>query len=436
MNNSPQSQRADPLPLVTFALITRNRSRNLAETIESLLRQRWPRKEVVVVDNDSVDDTGALFATRFVGPIFRYIRAPRNLGVSGGRNVAIEAASGEFVFTIDDDAVLQDPDCVHRAVQRFQEAPQVGILAFRIVNYFTGKTEQGAFPNKNKRLPHTAEFETTWFIGAGHMVRREVYRAVGSYNEYFPYGHEELDFALRTADAGYRILYFPAVCVHHKKTDTGQRNAFRDTRFQAVQLHNRIKVAIRNLPWLYVLTTDLMRSATEALLAEAGEHVDVLVTGDDLGSQNAPLLSPAMYRKLIKPYHAELFSAIKARSKARIFYHSDGNVYPLLNDLIEVGIDLLNPVQVSARDMGDTARLKREFGGRLAFCGGIDSQWVLPHGTPADVRREVRRRIKDLAPGGGYILASVHCIQPDVPVENLCAMFEEAVVAGRYPLAL
>jgi len=181
--------------------------------------------------------------------------------------------------------------------------------------------------------------------------------------------------------------------------------------------------------------TDLMRSATEALLAEAGEHIDVLVTGDDLGSQTAPLLSPAMYRKLIKPYHAELFSAIKARSKARIFYHSDGNVYPLLNDLIEIGIDLLNPVQVSARDMGDTARLKREFGGRLAFCGGIDSQWVLPHGTPADVRREVRRRIKDLAPGGGYILASVHCIQPDVPVENLCAMFEEAVVAGRYPLA-
>jgi uroporphyrinogen decarboxylase len=182
--------------------------------------------------------------------------------------------------------------------------------------------------------------------------------------------------------------------------------------------------------------TDLMRSATEALLAEAGEYIDVLITGDDLGSQHAPLLSPATYRKLIKPYHAELFRAIKARSKARIFYHSDGNVYPLLNDLIEIGIDLLNPVQVSAKDMGDTARLKREFGDRLAFCGAIDSQWVLPHGTPGEVRCEVRRRIKDLAPGGGYILASVHCIQPDVPSENVCAMFDEAVVAGRYPLAL
>ena len=106
----------------------------------------------------------------------------------------------------------------------------------------------------------------------------------------------------------------------------------------------------------------------------------------------------------------------------------------MLNDLIELGNDLLNPVQVSADDMGDTARLKREFGDRLAFCGAIDSQSVLPLGTVLDVRQEVRRRIKDLAPGGGYVLAAVHCIQPDVPPVNLCAMFDEAVVAGRYPL--
>jgi uroporphyrinogen decarboxylase len=180
--------------------------------------------------------------------------------------------------------------------------------------------------------------------------------------------------------------------------------------------------------------TDLMRSAVERLLEEAGEYIDVLITGDDLGSQNAPLISTAMYRELIKPYHCELMSAIKRRTKARIFYHSDGNIYPLLNDLIETGIDVLNPVHVAARDMGDTARLKREFGNRLSFCGAIDTQQVLPHGTTDDVRREVRRRIKDLAPGGGYILASVHCIQPDVPPENVCALFEEAFAAGSYPI--
>jgi uroporphyrinogen decarboxylase len=99
-------------------------------------------------------------------------------------------------------------------------------------------------------------------------------------------------------------------------------------------------------------------------------------------------------------------------------------------------VDLLNPVQVSAPDMGDTARLKREFGDRIAFCGAIDTGRVLPHGTPGDVRAEVRRRIRDLAPGGGYVLAAVHCIQPDVPPENVRAMLEEAQSAGRYPLNL
>jgi uroporphyrinogen decarboxylase len=182
--------------------------------------------------------------------------------------------------------------------------------------------------------------------------------------------------------------------------------------------------------------TDMMLASTIKLLEKAGEYIDVIITGDDLGSQNAPLISPKMYRRLVKPFHAELIGAIKSRTKAKVFYHSDGNIYPLIGDLIEVGIDLLNPVQVSAKDMGDTARLKREFGDRLSFCGAIDTQWVLPHGTPDDVRREVRRRIKDLGPGGGYILASVHCIQPDVPPENVCAMFETAIAEGQYPLAL
>jgi uroporphyrinogen decarboxylase len=182
--------------------------------------------------------------------------------------------------------------------------------------------------------------------------------------------------------------------------------------------------------------TDLMKASVIALLEEAGDYIDVLVTGDDLGSQNATLISPRMYRRMIKPFHVEIYEEIKKRTKAKIFYHSDGNIYPLLGDLVEIGIDLLNPVQVNAGDMGDTARLKREFGDRLAFCGAIDTGWVLPFGTPEDVRAEVRRRIKDLGPGGGYILASVHCIQPDVPLENIIAMLDEAKIAGRYPLTL
>jgi uroporphyrinogen decarboxylase len=177
-------------------------------------------------------------------------------------------------------------------------------------------------------------------------------------------------------------------------------------------------------------------AALNSLLAEAGGCIDVIVTGDDLGSQTAPLISPALYRRMIKPVHAELLGTIKRQSKAKIFYHSDGDIYPLLGDLVDIGVDLLNPVQVSANRMGDTARLKREFGRQLSFCGAVDTQVVLPYGSPADVRREVRRRIRDLAPGGGYVLAAVHCIQPDVPPENVAAMLEEAALAGRYPLNL
>lgn len=182
--------------------------------------------------------------------------------------------------------------------------------------------------------------------------------------------------------------------------------------------------------------TDLMKASVIQLLDEAGDYIDVLVIGDDLGSQKSTLISPAMYRRLIKPFHVELMAAIKQRTKAKIFYHSDGNIYPLLGDLVELGVDLLNPVQVNAGNMGDTARLKREFGDRLSFCGAIDTGWVLPFGSPQDVRAEVRRRVGDLAPGGGYILSSVHCIQPDVPVANIIAMLDEAKVAGRYPIRL
>jgi uroporphyrinogen decarboxylase len=180
--------------------------------------------------------------------------------------------------------------------------------------------------------------------------------------------------------------------------------------------------------------TDLMLAGVTKYLEEVGPYIDVLITGDDLGTDSSLMMSPQVYRRMIKPYHAELMAAIKQKTKARIFFHSDGNIYPLIGDLIEIGVDLLNPVQVSAGDMGDTARLKREFGKNISFCGAIDTQTVLPHGTPEEVRAEVRSRIKDLAPGGGYIVASVHCIQPDVPPVNVLAMCDEVRVSGKYPL--
>ncbi|HUW14992.1 MAG TPA: uroporphyrinogen decarboxylase family protein [Anaerolineae bacterium] len=182
--------------------------------------------------------------------------------------------------------------------------------------------------------------------------------------------------------------------------------------------------------------TDVMLAGTCRYLDEVGPYIDLITFSDDLGTQRAPLISPKMYREMVKPYQAEIIAAIKERTKAKVFFHSCGNIYPLIGDLIEIGVDVLNPVQVSAGEMGDTARLKREFGDLITFCGAIDTGHVLPYGTSDDVRAEVRRRISDLAPGGGYILAAVHCIQPDVPPENVVAMFDEAMVAGKYPIRL
>jgi uroporphyrinogen decarboxylase len=157
-----------------------------------------------------------------------------------------------------------------------------------------------------------------------------------------------------------------------------------------------------------------------------GDEVDVCLHSDDLGSQNTSMMSPEMYRRLLKPHHAELFAHIKktARTDVKLLLHSCGSVRSLIPDLIETGIDALNPVQVGAANM-DSKELKREFGSELSFWGGgVDTQKILPHGSVSEVKDEVRRRIDDLAPGGGFVFAAVHNIQPDVPPENIRAMWE------------
>jgi uroporphyrinogen decarboxylase len=172
----------------------------------------------------------------------------------------------------------------------------------------------------------------------------------------------------------------------------------------------------------------------EIILKELGDYILVVMEGQDLGEQSGTMISPEMYRKYVKPREKKLFSYIKkiAPKPTYIFFHTCGSVYDVIPDLIEVGVDILNPVQVSAAKMG-TARLKKEFGKELAFWGGgVDTQDVLPHGTPQQVKDEVRRRIEDLAPGGGFVFNTVHNIQADVPPENIMAMWEALQEYGVY----
>jgi uroporphyrinogen decarboxylase len=168
--------------------------------------------------------------------------------------------------------------------------------------------------------------------------------------------------------------------------------------------------------------------ATRAL-EEAGEYVDVVMVGDDIGTQNSALMSPEVYRKLIKPRHTRMVQTIKRFGKF-VKFHCCGAIYNYIPDLIETGIDALNPIQVSAAHMGDTKRMKQEFGHHLTFWGAIDNLRVLSSGTPDDVRSEVRRRIDDLAGGGGYILSCVHNIQAGFPPENIVTMYDCALQYG------
>jgi len=170
----------------------------------------------------------------------------------------------------------------------------------------------------------------------------------------------------------------------------------------------------------------------DLVLSELGDYIDIALTANDLGGQDGPVISPSMYRKYIKPRQKKLNSFIKnKKSSIYIFFHCCGSIYDLLPGLIETGIDIINPVQVSAAKM-NTKRLKKEFGDALTFWGGIDTQEILPYGTPQEVKDEVKRRIDDLAPGGGFVLTSVHNIQADVPPENIMAMWETLQEYGKY----
>jgi len=176
---------------------------------------------------------------------------------------------------------------------------------------------------------------------------------------------------------------------------------------------------------LYDIIADWYVRVADNALALVGDKIDIVFFGDDLASQLAPLFDPEIYRTLMKPRHRRMIEAIKSHGAPKVLYHSCGAVTPMIDDLIEIGVDALNPIQVTAHGM-EPAGLKEHYGRRIAFWGGISTQGVLPFGSPDEVRAEVRQTIDCLGHDGGYVLNSVHNIQNDVPVENIIAMLDEA----------
>lgn len=169
-------------------------------------------------------------------------------------------------------------------------------------------------------------------------------------------------------------------------------------------------------------------------LDAAGDNLDIIKIGDDIGTQNSLLMSPKMYRKILKPIHADYIAFIKQHTKAKVFFHTDGDVFDLIPDFLEIGVDILNPIQTSAGKMSNLAELKNRFGNALTFCGAVDTHRILPTGTPQQVQAEVKRVISIMAPGGGYMVASVHTIMDEVPPENILAMVDAVEEFGKYPI--
>jgi len=167
-------------------------------------------------------------------------------------------------------------------------------------------------------------------------------------------------------------------------------------------------------------------------MAEIGDLIDVVMIGDDIGGQSGPLFSPEFYRRIVKPRQKQLVQHIKSLTSAKIWYHTCGSVMQLIPDLIDNGIDILNPVQISAANM-DPRELKDRYGDRLVFWGGgIDAQHVLAFVEPDEVKEQVRRNLEIFKSGGGYVFNNVHNIQVGVPPENIVALFDSAYEFGFY----
>jgi uroporphyrinogen decarboxylase len=162
----------------------------------------------------------------------------------------------------------------------------------------------------------------------------------------------------------------------------------------------------------------------ERFLSLVGDSIDIIVFGDDLGMQSGPQISPAMYREFFKPRHAAMWNRAKQLAGVKVMLHCCGGVRELLPDLIEAGLDAINPVQISCSGM-DVESLKREFGREMVFWGGgCDTQRILPKGLPEEVRNHVRRQVDVLKRGGGFVFQQVHNVLADVPPENIVAMFD------------
>lgn len=244
---------------VSVSIITRDRTDELESVLASVESQTWPDLEVLVGDNGSGSE--GLEAIRRIchgRSSVTLHEFGRNLGVSGGRNELLKLARGDVIIEVDDDSVFASELGVEKAVEALRLRNDVGIIAFKITNPATGKTDRIEYPFLNKGRDVNLAGEAAWFIGCGHAFRRETLRQVGLYHDFQPYGAEELDYAFRAIDGGWTIWYEPAVEVIHRKSQI--HRIVDPVEWGALSMKQRMKVAVLNLPVPMCLTYFLFRS--------------------------------------------------------------------------------------------------------------------------------------------------------------------------------
>lgn len=230
------------------------------------------------------------------------------------------------------------------------------------------------------------------------------------------HGLSERLHAIRAQTDRAIVLTLPGSVVQHSQMMRGFSEWFMDVALEP----DRLAALLDKI-------MELQMAFSANYLEAAGDAVDVVFFFDDIAMQDRMIVSPADYARLIEPRLRRYIEFLRSKTPAKLVYHTDGAIASVLNSLADLPFDAVNPLQVSAKGMGDVSALKQIVGNRLAFWGGVDTQDTLPNGTPDDVRRETLNRIKDLNQNGGYVLGAVHNIQADVPPQNIVALFEAAL---------
>lgn len=239
------------LPLLSYVVITHDRKSELARCLANLSEQTWPNKEVIVVDNGSTDGTADM--VRQQHPEAHLLVLPNNLGVAAGRNQGIRKARGDICVFLDDDAEFTDPHAGNIIVALFEHDPLLAVVAFTIRNAATKLEEHSAIPRIDKRRI-ASDYVCTYFCGCGFAARRAAFEKVGFFWEFLIYAGEELDLSYRLSASGYRLLHTRSVEVLHHSAPAGRPPG----QYIYFNVRNRVLIALRNLPWPYVVTTALL----------------------------------------------------------------------------------------------------------------------------------------------------------------------------------